>query len=205
MAPACHPFSFRPIVDGGAPGACRGRVRERSGMASGWKAVAQAGLAVGSVFAARSALLRIEEQEKNRDIAKGKRFLILGAGFGGLGVAQELARLLPEGGNGEITLVDADNFLLFTPMLTEAAGGDVEMRHIISSVRKLHDRIHFVQGRVTSIDVHGRSASVNVGSKDLDPVQRTFAADHLVIALGSVTSYHHLPGVEENSYGMKSL
>lgn len=170
-----------------------------------WRSVVQGGLAAGGLLAARQVLLHMEERKENTGVAKGKRILILGAGFGGLGVAQELARLLPESGNGEITLVDADNYLLFTPMLTEAAGGELDTRHIISSVRKLHDRIRFVQGRVTRIDVHAKSATVSVGAENLDPAERTFTADHMVIALGSVTSYHHLPGVKENSFSMKSL
>ncbi len=164
-----------------------------------------AGLAVAATYAARQVLLRAEKREGNRGIAQGKQILILGAGFGGLGVAKELSRLLPEGENGKITLVDADNFLLFTPMLTEAAGGELDTRHIISSVRKLHERIEFVQGRVTHIDVHGKSATVSLGPEHLDPKERTLQADHLVIALGSVTSYHHLPGVKENSFAMKAL
>ncbi len=164
-----------------------------------------AGLAAAATYAARQALLAAEERETNRGIAQGKHILILGAGFGGLGVAQELARLLPDDGNGRITLVDEDNYLLFTPMLTEAAGGELDSRHIVRSVHKLHNRIHFVQGRVTKIDVHGKSATVQLGPAQLDPQERTLTADHLVIALGSVTSYHHLPGVEENSFAMKSL
>ncbi len=163
------------------------------------------GLAAAATYGTWAVLRRAEEREQNRGLLAGKRVVILGDGFAGMGVAQELARLLPEDGNGEILLIDMDNYLLFTPMLTEAAGGELNQQHIVSPARELHRRVSFVQGRVTAIDLEAKSVIVQAGPAGLESTEKTYTADVLVIALGSVTSYHGLPGVEQNSIPMKRL
>ncbi len=169
------------------------------------KSTARGAMAVAATYAVWAALRRAEERAQNAGIAKGMRFVVLGNGFAGVGAAQELARLLPDDGNGDILLIDMDNYLLFTPMLTEAAGGDVAPSHIVSPARHVHDRIRFVQGRITKIDLAGRSVEVNSGSTQLGISTKTYSGDQLVIALGSVTNFHQTPGVEENCIPMKQL
>jgi len=63
------------------------------------------------------------------------RLVILGVGFAGLHTTRKMTRLLPKDEDGDITLVNQDNDLLFTPLLTEVVGGQVETRHIISVAR----------------------------------------------------------------------
>ena len=46
-----------------------------------------------------------------------KRVLILGGGFAGLTVAMELEKQLAQDPSFEITLINRENFFLFTPML----------------------------------------------------------------------------------------
>ncbi len=169
------------------------------------KTAANVGLALGATWGAYRVLRRAEQREQNAGLARGKRILILGNGFGGMGVAQELARLMPGDEDGEILLVDMDNYLLFTPMLTEAAGGDINLAHIVSPARRLNRRISFVQGRVTSIDLASKTVELEAGSGGLDPAKQSYKADILVIALGSVTSFHGVPGVEGNAIPMKRL
>jgi len=136
----------------------------------------------------------------------GQKVVILGAGFAGIHVAQELARLLPPDSDAQITLVDQNDFLLFTPMLTEAAGGQVDTRHIVDSVRRLAPRIGFEQGRVETVDPKARQVTLTVGGSDgIPPSHRTLSADHLVFALGSTTNFHGLPGVPEHSQGIKTI
>ncbi len=162
-----------------------------------------AGLA--SVYTVWSTLRRMEERTANAALGRGKRFLILGGGFAGAAVAQELARLLPDANNGEISLIDEDNYLLFTPMLTEAAGGGLETRHIVSPLRVLEPRVRFIQGRITAINLRDKSVDVETGSPELGSGKQTFAADHLILALGSVTDFHGTPGAAAHSISMKSL
>src|SRR5579875_2646053 len=126
-----------------------------------------AGLAIRSV--ARSA-----EGQRNAGVATGKRIVILGAGFGGIAAAVELARLLPQTDNGDIVVIDEDNFLLFTPMLTEAAAGEINPRHAVVGVHEFSKRIRFVQGRVDHVDSKTREVTVAIGESGLDPEQREF-------------------------------
>ena len=56
-----------------------------------------------------------------------KRILILGGGFAGLYAAMELEETLAPAREVEITLVNRENFFLFTPMLHEVAASDLDI------------------------------------------------------------------------------
>lgn len=163
------------------------------------------GAAVGSVYLLRALLQRAGVRQGNQGLARGKRVLIVGGGFAGVGAAQALARLLPGSDNGEITLIDRDNYLLFTPMLTEAAGGDLDRSFIVSPLRDLEPRVRFLQGSVQSLDLKSRSVVMAPGAGKLTESQQQYEADHLVIALGSVNNTRHTPGVAEFAIPMKRL
>lgn len=115
--------------------------------------------------------------------------------------------MFPREEDAEITLCDQNNFLLFTPMLIEVLGGQVDMLHIVSPIRQLSRRITFVQGRVRNIDLAFRKVELAIGGTGLgDPSSvRLLEADHIVIALGSVPNYYGIPGLQENSLSMKTL
>lgn len=136
-----------------------------------------------------------------------QKIVILGAGFAGLGVAHGLARLLPHDDDGEIMLVDQHNYTLFTPLLTEVVGGQVDSRHVVASIRRLSPRIRFLQGRVDGIDIANKRVTITVGGvePEVPAEQQTLEAGHLVIALGSVTNYHHVQGVREHALTVKSV
>ena len=70
-------------------------------------------------------------------LAPTQKIVILGAGFAGMAAARTLATLLPARDDAAIVLVDQNDFLLFTPMLTEVAGGELDARHIVASPRQL--------------------------------------------------------------------
>ncbi|MGI8992089.1 MAG: NAD(P)/FAD-dependent oxidoreductase, partial [Bryobacteraceae bacterium] len=142
-------------------------------------------------------------RRRNRNLPGDQRIVILGAGFAGMNTAQELSKLLPAGKDGTISLIDQNNFLLFTPMLTEVAGGELEPRHIVAPPRRLSPRIDFEQGRVREIDLKNKSIVLSAGPDGNS--QRTLQADHLVIALGSVPNFHDIPGVQEHSLPIKSI
>ncbi len=169
------------------------------------RSVLQVAAATASVYALKTVLKRADERLENNGVAQGKRVVILGGGFAGAAVAQELARLLPDQSNGEILLIDEDNYLLFTPMLTEAAGGAIEAAHIVSPLRSLEPRVRFVQGRAVSLDLSKREVEVRMGPDAQGELSERFSGDHLVLALGSVTNTHGTPGVEEYGLGMKTL
>ncbi|HSS19516.1 MAG TPA: NAD(P)/FAD-dependent oxidoreductase [Pyrinomonadaceae bacterium] len=131
-----------------------------------------------------------------------KRVLILGGGFGGLYTALHLEKKLRHNPDVEITLVNRENFFLFTPMLHEVAAGDLDLTHIVNPVRKLLRRTHFFNGDIKSIDL--REHRVVVTHAD-DTHDHELSYDYLVLALGSVTNFYNLPGLAEHALTMKSL
>ncbi len=130
------------------------------------------------------------------------RILILGGGFAGLYAALEFERTLARRAGVEITLVNKENFFLFTPMLHEVAASDLDLTHIVSPIRKLLSRVRFFDGEVESIDLERRVATVSHGSSHH---HHELEWDHLVLALGSITNFFNLPGLEERALTMKSL
>ncbi|HEV8368862.1 MAG TPA: NAD(P)/FAD-dependent oxidoreductase [Pyrinomonadaceae bacterium] len=130
------------------------------------------------------------------------RILILGSGFGGLYTALHLEKKLRRYTDVELTLVNRENFFLFTPMLHEVAAGDLDLTHIVNPVRKLLRRTHFFNGDIKRIDLKERR--VIVAHAD-DHHDHELSYDYLVLALGSVTNFYNLPGLAENALTMKSL
>jgi NADH dehydrogenase len=131
------------------------------------------------------------------------RILILGGGFGGLYTAMHLEKILTAESDIEVTLINRENFFLFTPLLHEVAASDLDLTHIVNPIRKLLRRVTFFHGDVQEIDLRARRVTVTHGSDGPHPHQLEF--DHLVIALGSVTNFYSLPGLQERALTMKSL
>src|SRR5688500_18375260 len=136
-------------------------------------------------------------------MARGrKQIVILGGGFGGLYTARELEKKLGADPDVEITLVNRDNFFLFTPMLHEVAASDLDPADIVNPIRKLLKRAQFFVGNVEAIDLDSKKVKVSHGESQHP---HELAYDQLVIALGSVSNFFSLPGVEERALTMKSL
>ena len=134
--------------------------------------------------------------------SKKTRIVILGGGFAGLYAAIELDKTLALDPDVETTLVNRDNFFLFTPMLHEVAASDLDLTNIVNPVRKLLKHVNFFAGEVEAIDLHGKKVRVSHG---FDHHHHDLEYDHLVIGLGSITNFYNLPGLQERSLTMKSL
>jgi NADH dehydrogenase len=127
---------------------------------------------------------------------------VLGGGFGGVYTALHLERMLGRRPDVDITLVSRENFFLFTPMLHEVAASDLDITHIVSPVRTLLKRTTIFIGDVESIDLEARRVRVAHG---FEPHNHELEYDHLVIALGSMTNFYGLPGLEQRALTMKTL
>ena len=132
-----------------------------------------------------------------------KQIVILGGGFGGLYTALELEKTLARDSDVEVTLVNRENFFLFTPMLHEVAASDLDLTDIVNPIRKLLRRVKFFEGDVESIDLPNRRVVVSHGIDQSHSHELEY--DHLVIALGSITNFYNLPGLQERALTMKSL
>ena len=128
------------------------------------------------------------------------RVLIVGGGFAGVGAAQRFERHASRPGSPDVTLISESNFLLFTPMLAEAASGALEPAHISAPVRAAAGHTRFRQGTVTEVDTDARTVRLLTGIDE-----QIVGYDQLVLAVGSVPRFLGLPGVEDNAFTLKSL
>src|SRR6266581_3723340 len=131
-----------------------------------------------------------------------KRIVVLGGGFGGLYTALEIERSIARDPDVEVTLVNHDNFFLFTPMLHEVAASDLDMTHIVNPIGKLLKRVQFFQGDVERISLNEKRIEV---SHSTDHHHHELEYDQLVIGVGNITNYYNLPGLEQHALTMKSL
>lgn len=131
-----------------------------------------------------------------------KHVVILGGGFGGVYAALEFEKTLTPDDHVTITLVNRDNFFLFTPMLHEVASSDLDMTNIVNPIRKLLRRVEFFHGEVEAIDLELKHIHVVHGQTRHGHM---LPYDHLVLAFGSVTNFYGLPGLTERALTMKTL
>ena len=94
------------------------------------------------------------------------KVVILGGGFDGLYAALELERGLSKHSNVDVTLVNRENFFLFTPMLHEVAAGDLDPTDIVNPVRKLLRRVSFYEAKALKIDLHNKTVTIEHGSDE---------------------------------------
>ncbi|MGH7453137.1 MAG: NAD(P)/FAD-dependent oxidoreductase, partial [bacterium] len=133
-----------------------------------------------------------------------KKVVILGGGFGGLYTALHLDKTLARDPEVEITLVNKENFFLFTPMLHEVAASDLDITHIVNPIRKMLKRVRFFDGDVELIDFQKKRVIVSHGLEGQGH-DHELEYDHLVLGLGAITNFFNLPGLQERAITMKSL
>src|SRR5687768_3672738 len=120
--------------------------------------------------------------------------LIAGGGFAG----GYVARLL---GRRGATIVSPENFMLYTPMLPEAASGTLEPRHVVVPLRQMCPHAELLLARVTAIDEQRAVATIERSDGGVEEV----AYEHLVVALGAVARSLPVPGLAEHALGFKDL
>jgi NADH dehydrogenase len=137
-----------------------------------------------------------------RSAAVNRRILILGGGFAGAYLARHLEKRLAGVPGVEIILVARENFVLFTPMLHEVAGSDVSVTDVVQPLRKMLRRTRVFVVEIDSIDLANKQ--VRLRHPDLERVFDV-AYDQLVLAVGAVTNFYRIPGVQEHALTMKTL
>jgi NADH dehydrogenase len=121
------------------------------------------------------------------------RIVVVGGGYGGLFTAMGLASA------GQVTLISNEDHFLHAPLLYEYMSGEVEAWHIAPPYRELLDeRVNFVQGAVTDVDLEKREVSV-AGRV------RRFAYDYLVLAVGGITNFWGVAGAEQNTLPFRKI
>lgn len=125
---------------------------------------------------------------------KKENIVIVGGGFAGVKTALFLSKY-PNFFN--VTLVSETDSLRYYPLLYKFATGSkkdlvsIPLRKIFRS-----EKVHIIKGSAQNIDRSSKSIILEDGQ------QITY--DKLVLALGVVTNYFGIDGIQENSYSIKS-
>ena len=119
--------------------------------------------------------------------------LVVGGGFAGAYVAREL-------GERGATIVSKENFMLYTPLLPEAASGTLEPRHCVVPLRAMCPHAELVLGGVTALDLEAQTAAI-----ETDEGPQTVRWSELVLALGAVPRTLPIPGLSEHALSFKTL
>ena len=119
--------------------------------------------------------------------------LVIGGGFAG----SYVARLL---GRRGATIVSPENFMLYTPLLPEAASGTLEPRHVVVPLRVMCRHAELLLGRTLALDEERRMVEV-----ETEAGRFGVCYENLVVALGAVPRTLPIPGLAEHGLGFKSL
>ncbi len=85
--------------------------------------------------------------------------VIAGGGFAGANAARELEKILPQQST-RLILVNDVNFLLYTPLLPEAAAGTLEPRHVVTPLRDILKRTYLRLGAISGHDPAARTVTL---------------------------------------------
>jgi len=130
-----------------------------------------------------------------------KQILILGGGFAGVYTARCLEKLVRPG-EASITLINRENYWVYQPMLPEVISGSIGLTNVVSPIRRLCPRTNLIMREVEDIDLKKQIVTVSPGFR---PRHLQLKYDHLVIALGTVTNFHGMPGMIENAMPFRTL
>ena len=124
-----------------------------------------------------------------------KRVIIIGAGFGGLQLAQSLAGKE----DFQIVLIDKNNYHQFQPLFYQVATAGIEPSAISFPLRLAfhnHPNIHVRVASVTKIISESNTIETNLGD---------ISYDFLVMAIGADTNFFGNQNIAEKALPMKSV
>jgi NADH dehydrogenase len=120
--------------------------------------------------------------------------VIIGAGFGGLNAARELA-----GKDVDVLIIDRNNYHGFWPLLYQVATAGLEPESVAYPVRAIvraSSNIGFMMAEVKQVDfVH----------KIVQTASSEIPYDYLIIAAGSANNYFGNDALADHTYGLKDL
>lgn len=132
------------------------------------------------------------------------QIVILGGGFGGVYTAKYLWSYLrrEERARTQISLVSAENYLVFQPMLPEVISGTLETLHVISPIRRIVPNAALYVRAVEEVDLAQQRIRLAPGYslRHLD-----LQYDHLVFALGNRLARGLVSGLDEHAIPFKYL
>ena len=123
-----------------------------------------------------------------------KKIIIVGAGFAGLRLAQDL-----ENSNYDVLLIDKNNYHQFQPLLYQVATARLEPASISFPIRKVFQHSKNIRIRIAEV------LSIDSNNKTLKTTIADFKYDYLVLAYGCTTNYFGNTEIEKFAFSMKSV
>jgi NADH dehydrogenase len=130
---------------------------------------------------------------------RGRRILVVGAGFGGLYAAMHLRRAVDAG--HRVTVVNPENFMQYQPFLPEVASGTIDPRAVVVPLRRVLRHCEIVIGEVERVDHDARTAHVRLG----DGRAEELGYDVVVLTPGSRARVLPIRGLARHGVGFKTV
>lgn len=125
--------------------------------------------------------------------------VIIGGGFAGIELARHLERKIPA--SQPITVISAENHMVFTPMLPEVAARTLNPLHIVVTGREMTRRTLWMKARVNHVD----PAANQLTYEDDRGEEHRMRYSHLVVACGAVVNLNAIPGMAAHAFPLKSI
>ena len=127
--------------------------------------------------------------------------VIVGSGFTGFECARRLSKQLRKNNASvDISIISPVDYMLYTPLLPDVAGGLVDARFVTIPLANTLRGVRTVRGRVDSVDFDQHTVTFT----DPEHRSRSLSWDRLVLTPGSVTRLFDIPGLAEYARGLKS-
>jgi NADH dehydrogenase len=122
------------------------------------------------------------------------KVVIIGAGFGGLSIAKNLAEK-----NVDVLILDKNNYHTFQPLLYQVATGGLEPDSIAYPIRRIFRGKKNIRFRMTQVD------KINVEDSSLNTTIGEIKYDYLVIATGSTDNFFNFEHNKNKLLSLKTI
>ncbi len=131
-----------------------------------------------------------------------ERVVVVGSGFAGFEAARGVSRRLRRADHpAEVVLVSPNDYMLYTPLLPDVAGGLIDPRYVAVPLANELPDVSLRPGCVEGVDLTGHTLRLS----DCVPGDEELSWDRLVLTPGSVTKLFGVPGVAQHARGLKTV
>lgn len=138
----------------------------------------------------------------DKPVEATRSVVVVGSGFAGFRCARRLAksarrRRMPV----DITIISPVDYMLYTPLLPDVAGGVVDARFVTVPLAGTLQGVRVVRGHVDTVDPSAQTVTFS----DSEGRAHDIGWDRLVLTPGSVTRLMDVPGLAQHARGLKSV
>jgi len=130
---------------------------------------------------------------------KDARVVIVGGGFAGATLAQQLSRRVAP--NVEVVVISSENHMVFTPMLAEVAGRSLSALDVVVPGRQIATGATWFTATVTGVDLKKNEVEYTHS----DGQRATLSYAHLALACGSDVNLDVVPGMAAHAYTLRTV